>query len=155
MLIQAAATLGSFGKSDACDCIQALIKSGSIQSLVKHIVDHQAAKLVETCMRSLKIIYETRVASSDLIFNSTNNVVQIMIHLLAVSSSPSTDSIKEVTASLLARCCQSTRHQNIIANAGGIQALSNLLFSSYPKVSIRVNRNHSRYKYKYILLTYV
>ena len=129
LLIQAAATLGSFGKSDMPVCTQSLIRNGSIPSLLKHITSKNL-KLVESCIRSLKIIYETRIAPTDLIF-SRSDVIHSLIMLLTPNAN---DSVNEVTASLLARCCQNESHQNAIAHAGGIHILSNLLYSSYPKV---------------------
>jgi hypothetical protein len=131
LLIQASAALGSFAKSDSTECIEALIKSAAIPSLLKYIVSSNL-KLVESCIRSLKIIYETRKAPTELIFSSDNDVmiVRALIHLLSASN----DFVNEVSASLLARCCQTEKHQNIIAHAGGISILAKLLFASYPKV---------------------
>jgi hypothetical protein len=128
LLIQAAAALGSFGKCE--ENVNRLVESGAIASLLRHI-SHENLRVVETCVRSLKIIYERESVPAEIIFNGNREVIDSLVRLLTPFTN---DSVNEVVASLLARCCRTEKHQSIIANAGGVTILSNLLFSSYPKV---------------------
>lgn len=140
LLIQAAATLGSFGKSDAAECVHALTMSNAVHALLNHVIverevtQEKQLKLVETCIRSLKIIFETKgeLASTFDLLLRNERVVPCLIRLL--SPIARMDSINEVTASLIARCCRTEAHQSSIMNAGGLESLFSLMFSTYPKV---------------------
>ena len=59
IIVDAAATLGSFGYGD--DTQQQLVAEGPVVSALRRGLDNPAVRVVEACARSLKIIYRTNI----------------------------------------------------------------------------------------------
>eukprot|EP00898_Chlorokybus_atmophyticus_P004381 jgi/Chlat1/4944/Chrsp32S04940 len=121
LLVQSAATVGSF----ACgidDGVRAVLDSNVLPHLFK-MLSSSDSKVMEAGVRSLKLIFQSSLAPKARVFEGTT--MQLMMSLLNHQN----DSIAEVAASVLARCCETTEQQEAIAAAGGLQGVFRLLAS--------------------------
>lgn len=83
-----------------------------------------ATQVVEACARSLKMIFHSPLAPKSDMFQGHR------MELLLEHLNHENESVSEVAARVLARCCESKEHQLAVANAGGLQSLVSLLAGS-------------------------
>ncbi|KAG6547666.1 hypothetical protein Mapa_011115 [Marchantia paleacea] len=122
LLVQSAAAVGSF----ACGIeagVKAVLDSGVLPHLLK-MLSNGDNKVVEACARSLKMIFQSTLAPKSDMFQGHR--MELIIELLNSEN----DSVAEVAASVLARCCETVDHQRALADAGGLQSLVGLLKGS-------------------------
>ncbi|BBM98555.1 armadillo repeat-containing protein 8 [Marchantia polymorpha subsp. ruderalis] len=122
LLVQSAAAVGSF----ACGIeagVKAVLDSGVLPHLLK-MLSNGDNKVVEACARSLKMIFQSTLAPKSDMFQGHR--MELIIELLNSEN----DSVAEVAASVLARCCETVDHQRALADAGGLQSLVGLLNGS-------------------------
>ncbi|CAM6087787.1 unnamed protein product [Calypogeia fissa] len=125
LLVQSAAAVGSF----ACGIeagVQAVLDSGVLPQLLK-MLSYGDTKVVEACARSLKMIFQSTLAPKSDMFQG-----QRMVLILELLNSDN-DSVAEVAASVLARCCETSDQQQALGEAGGLQSLVGLLSGSLKK----------------------
>mmetsp|Transcript_53933 Transcript_53933/g.89750 ORF Transcript_53933/g.89750 Transcript_53933/m.89750 type:complete len:639 (+) Transcript_53933:58-1974(+) len=125
ILIQAAQVLGSF----ACgydDGVRAVLEQGGLPPLFA-LLSHTNIKVVESAARSLRIIYQSKLAPRAQIFQGS-----YLTQLVALLSS-NNDVLSEVAASIIAQCCESSDHQMAVAELHGLHPLLNTLSSKFPK----------------------
>ena len=84
-------------------------------------------QVVEACARTLKMIFQSSIAP-------TNDMLvgQRMEHLLALLYNGN-ESVAEVAAHILARCCETPEHQQAVVDTGAMERLTNLLSESVRK----------------------
>lgn len=82
---------------------------------------------MEACARSLKMIFQSTLAPKSDMFQGQR--MGLILELLNSEN----DSVAEVAASVLARCCETNDHQQALGEAGGLQSLVGLLSGSLKK----------------------
>lgn len=82
---------------------------------------------MEACARSLKMIFQSTLAPKSDMFQGQR--MELILELLNSEN----DSVAEVAASVLARCCETSDHQQALGEAGGLQSLAGLLSGSLKK----------------------
>nr|XP_024385227.1 armadillo repeat-containing protein 8-like isoform X2 [Physcomitrium patens] len=119
LLVQSAAAVGSF----ACGTdagVRAVLDSGVLPHLLK-MLQNGDTKVAETCARALKMIFHSPLAPKSDMFQGHR--MELLLQLLNHDN----ESVSEVAARVLARCCETKEHQQALADAGGLQSLVNLL----------------------------
>eukprot|EP00897_Mesotaenium_endlicherianum_P006392 jgi/Mesen1/5781/ME000293S04936 len=109
LLVQSAAAVGSF----ACGIdvgVQAVLDSGVLPHLLR-MLSNDDPKVVEAGARSLRMIFQSTLAPRGVACQE-----RTMDLILALLTSDN-DSIAEVAASVLARCCETQEHQLIVLAA--------------------------------------
>lgn len=81
-------------------------------------------QVVEACARSLKMIFHSPLAPKSDMFQGHR--MELLLELLNHEK----ESVAEVAARVLARCCETKDHQLALANAGGLPSLVGLLAGS-------------------------
>lgn len=81
-------------------------------------------QVVEACARSLKMIFHSPLAPKSDMFQGHR--MELLLELLNHDN----ESVSEVAARVLARCCETKEQQLALANAGGLQSLVSLLSGS-------------------------
>ncbi|KAI5064927.1 hypothetical protein GOP47_0019622 [Adiantum capillus-veneris] len=123
LLVQSAAAVGSFACGNEAG-VKAVLDSGVLPHLLKMLSFGDNKQVVEACARTLKMIFQSTLAPRNEML-----VGQRMELLLALLSS-SNENVAEVAAHVLARCCETPEHQQVIVDAGGMQRLVSLLSGS-------------------------
>lgn len=120
LLVQSAAAVGSFACGNEAG-VKAVIDSGVLPHLLKMLSFGDNKQVVEACARTLKMIFQSNLAPKNEML-----VGQRMELLLALLHSGN-ENVAEVAAHVLARCCETSEHQQVIVDAGGMQQLVRLL----------------------------
>lgn len=120
LLVQSAAAVGSFACGNEAG-VKAVIDSGVLPHLLKMLSFGDNKQVVEACARTLKMIFQSNLAPKNEML-----VGQRMELLLALLHSGN-ENVAEVAAHVLARCCETSEHQQVIVDAGGMQRLVSLL----------------------------
>ena len=123
-VIQATATLGSFSCVMGVEEFEEFTRALDPVALLVQTLEVDDPKVVDTGVRSLKMVFQARAPEVDSIVQS--GAVGRLIALLRDRENLTAD----VAATVLARCCRTTEQQEAIAEAGGIGGLAALLHSS-------------------------
>lgn len=122
LIVQAAAALGSF----TCGLdvgAEAVIKSGAVDDLT-HLLGKSDARLVAAGARALRLLYQSSRARA--LKPLARPALKLLINLVAQKD----ELIAEVSASILARCCDIHNQQDDIQSFGGLDRVLDLLQSS-------------------------
>ncbi|CAH1790086.1 unnamed protein product [Owenia fusiformis] len=126
--IESAVVLGSFAKGTKAD-IEMLLDYGCLSVLLKDI-SHPNLKYVEACLRCLRTIFTSEVASVDVIYQD----LTIVPHMLSIISKSSCT--QECITNILANCCTSALQQSVLCSNGIVSALAPLLCSDIYRVQM-------------------
>lgn len=110
--------------------VNGLIQAGAMQPLLRMIWQDNL-KLVEASARALKSILNNPSVPRDLIF--TENHVPSFINLLQRGSNHELSNLSFLSASIIARCCDTSEQQNIIVQSGAAEPLLAMLYSGNSK----------------------
>ncbi|GMH00047.1 hypothetical protein Nepgr_001886 [Nepenthes gracilis] len=122
VIIQSAAIIGSF----ACGIdagVRAVLDSGSFSILVR-LISHSNNKVVDAGARSLKIIYQSKLAPKYDFFQKEN-----MESLLSLLNSE-IENVTGLGASIITHSCQTSAEQKILCEAGVLKKFQKLLQGS-------------------------
>lgn len=126
LLVQSAAAVGSF----ACGIeagVKAVLDSGVLPHLLKMLSNRDSKQVVEAGARSLKMIFQSTLAPrNDMLQGHRMELLLALLH-------SGNDNVAEVSANVLARCCEAPEHQQAVVDAGGMQKLLCLLSGSVKK----------------------
>eukprot|EP00210_Caulerpa_lentillifera_P009500 g9060.t1 len=100
-----------------------LFTSGGLKHLIKAL-GHEDDKVLEVSLRSLKNIFQSPRAPRDLIF--THPAFERLLLLLRHP----TRAFGEDVATIIARCCCTKHHQEVLLKAGALEGLAKLMTSS-------------------------
>ncbi|GAB6019062.1 Armadillo repeat-containing protein 8 [Chamberlinius hualienensis] len=128
VLIETAVILGSLAKGTDKH-IECLIDSAVVPVLLNGL-SHSCAKYVEACLRCLKTTYSSQFAPVDLFYQNQT----VIPHLMRIISQSACT--QECVSTILANCCRTPEHQNILCSNGIVRALAALLASNIYKVQI-------------------
>ncbi|XP_076935395.1 uncharacterized protein LOC143602027 isoform X2 [Bidens hawaiensis] len=119
ILIQCAAAIGSF----ACGVdsgVNAVLDAGAFVHLV-NLLSHSNQKVVDAGARALKMIYQSKVAPKYDFFQEKN--MEFLLSLLDKNN----ENLTGLGASIIIHSCETNDEQKILANAGTLKRLINLL----------------------------
>ncbi|XP_076932480.1 uncharacterized protein LOC143598039 isoform X2 [Bidens hawaiensis] len=119
ILIQCAAAIGSF----ACGVdsgVNAVLDAGAFVHLV-NLLSHSNHKVVDAGARALKMIYQSKVAPKYDFFQEKN--MEFLLSLLDKNN----ENLTGLGASIIIHSCETNDEQKILANAGTLKRLINLL----------------------------
>ncbi|PIA48490.1 hypothetical protein AQUCO_01400820v1 [Aquilegia coerulea] len=122
ILIQSAATIGSF----ACGVdvgVKAVLDSGAFPHLIR-LLSHLDDKVVDAGARSLKMIYQSKLAPKYEFHKAEN-----MAFLLSLLNSEN-ENVTELGASIITHSCETTAEQKALCEAGALSRLLILLKGS-------------------------
>ncbi|KAF5193379.1 Armadillo repeat-containing protein [Thalictrum thalictroides] len=122
ILIQSAATIGSF----ACGVdvgVKAVLDSGAFPHLIR-LLSHLDDKVVDAGARSLKMIYQSKLAPK-YDFHKDGN----MAFLLSLLNSEN-ENVTELGASIITHSCETSAEQKVLCEAGALSRLLILLKGS-------------------------
>ncbi|XP_028409073.1 armadillo repeat-containing protein 8-like [Dendronephthya gigantea] len=128
LAIEAVVILGSLARAD--DETVTILLAHSIIPLFLQGLKNSNRKLAEASIRSLRTFYISPQTPVDPIYEDTSNI-NCLIQLLCGTHIES-----ECAAHILARCCQNSVHQKLLARSGLIEALVPLVGSSNPKLQL-------------------
>ncbi|CAI9272997.1 unnamed protein product [Lactuca saligna] len=119
LLIQCAATIGSF----ACGVdagVKAVLDAGAFPHLI-NLLSHSNEKVVDAGARALKMIYQSKAAPKYDFFQHKN--IEFLISLLDKNN----ENVTGLGASIITHSCETNNEQKILADAGVLKKLINLL----------------------------
>ncbi|XP_071942757.1 armadillo repeat-containing protein 8-like [Antedon mediterranea] len=128
ILVECAVVLGTLARGGEANR-RALVEDGALPVALRGLA-HSDLKLVEACLRFLRLIFTSPVAPINILYEDAT-IIPHLIQLLSRSLST-----QENVASILAHCCKTHEHQLILLQHGSVQALSPLLSSNVPKVQL-------------------
>lgn len=122
MIIQSAAAVGSF----ACGFdagVKAVLDAGALPILYS-LISHHNEKVVDAGARSLKLIYQSKLAPKFDFFQDQN--IEFLLSLLDSEN----ENVAGLGASIVTHSCQTNIEQNVLADAGILKRLISLLAGS-------------------------
>ncbi|XP_033102004.1 armadillo repeat-containing protein 8-like [Anneissia japonica] len=128
ILVECAVVLGSLARGGEANR-RALVEDGALTVALRGLA-HSDLKLVEACLRFLRLIFTSPVAPINALYEDST-IIPHLVQLLSRSLST-----QENVASILAHCCKTYDHQLILLQHGSVRALSPLLLSNVPKVQL-------------------
>ncbi|KAL3529880.1 hypothetical protein ACH5RR_009202 [Cinchona calisaya] len=122
IIIQSAAVIGSF----ACGFdagVEAVLQAGALQILLR-LISYPNEKVVDAGARSLKLIYQSKLAPKFDFFKDQN--MEFLLSLLNCDN----ENVTGLGASVITHSCQTSMEQRALGDAGVITKLINLLGGS-------------------------
>ncbi|KAJ3675260.1 hypothetical protein LUZ60_004302 [Juncus effusus] len=122
VIVQAAAAVGSF----ACgveEGVRAVLDAGAVSTLTT-LLSHPDAKVVDAAARSLRIIFQSKMAPKYDFLTEKN-----MAFLLSLLNS-SNENVTELAASIISHSCETSSEQISLSDSEVLQKLVSLLGSS-------------------------
>ncbi|XP_042413293.1 armadillo repeat-containing protein 8-like [Zingiber officinale] len=122
VIVQAAAAIGSF----ACgveDGVRAVLDAGAVPHLIS-ILSHHDDKVVDAGARSLKMIFQSKMAPKYDVLQDKN--LNFILSLLDSDN----ENVTELAACIIAHSCETNEEQKALCDAGVLQRLVSLLGGS-------------------------
>ncbi|WOK93064.1 hypothetical protein Cni_G01757 [Canna indica] len=139
VIVQAAAAIGSF----ACgveDGVRAVLDSGALPHLTS-ILSHPEEKVVDAGARSLKMIFQSKLAPKYDVLQEKN--LKFIFSLLDSDN----ENVTELAACIIAHSCERSEEQKALCDAGVLQKLVSLLGGSSNQKDACLNSIEAVVKY--------